>query len=68
LPASVGFAGSPLYGGSMKAVYDKAFEEVGILAEYGVDGFIVENFRDKPFYPLRSTFMPRGRPYRLLIS
>jgi uncharacterized protein len=45
--------GAPLYGGNMKAVYDKALEEAAILAHHGVDSFIVENFRDKPFYPGR---------------
>jgi uncharacterized protein len=45
--------GAPLYGGNMRAVYDKALEEAGTLSNHGVDGFIVENFRDKPFYPGR---------------
>jgi uncharacterized protein len=45
--------GAPLYGGSMKPVYDKALEEAAILSKHGIDGFIVENFRDQPFYPAR---------------
>jgi uncharacterized protein len=45
--------GAPLYGGSMRAIYDKAVEEAATLSEHGVDGFIVENFRDQPFYPGR---------------
>jgi membrane complex biogenesis BtpA family protein len=35
----------------MGDVYDTALSEVGIFKRYGVDGFIVENFRDRPFYP-----------------
>src|SRR5215468_7306664 len=45
--------GAPLYGGSMSAVYDKAIEEAGILLDGGVDGLIIENFRDTPYYPKR---------------
>src|SRR5215470_13349300 len=45
--------GAPLYGGSMSAVYDKAIEEAEILLDGGVDGLIIENFRDTPYYPRR---------------
>jgi uncharacterized protein len=45
--------GSPRYGGSMDPVYDTALAEVERFARYGVDGFIVENFRDTPYYPGR---------------
>jgi len=45
--------GAPLYGGSMSVVYDKAIEEAGILIECGLDGLIIENFRDTPYYPRR---------------
>lgn len=45
--------GSPRYGGSMDPVYDTALAEAEIFARYGVEGFIVENFRDTPFYPGR---------------
>jgi uncharacterized protein len=45
--------GAPLYGGSMSVVYDKAIEEAEILIECGVDGLIIENFRDTPYYPKR---------------
>ena len=45
--------GSPLYDGSMERIYGKALEEVAILTEWGVHGLIVENFRDKPFFPGR---------------
>jgi len=43
--------GSPLYAGNMTAIYDKALEELDIFKHSGVDGIIIENFRDKPFYP-----------------
>jgi uncharacterized protein len=45
--------GAPLYGGSMSVVYDKAIEEAEILSGGGVDGLIIENFRDNPYYPRR---------------
>lgn len=45
--------GSPLYGGSMAEVYDRALQETDIFKKYAVDGLIIENFRDKPFYPGR---------------
>jgi membrane complex biogenesis BtpA family protein len=37
----------------MRAVYDAALAEVDVFKRQGVDGLIVENFRDKPFYPGR---------------
>jgi membrane complex biogenesis BtpA family protein len=37
----------------MRAVYDAALTEADIFRRQGVDGLIVENFRDKPFYPGR---------------
>jgi membrane complex biogenesis BtpA family protein len=37
----------------MKEVYDRALAEADIFNRCGVDGLIVENFRDKPFYPGR---------------
>jgi len=43
--------GAPHYGGSMKDVYERALAETEIFKKNGVDGLIVENFRDKPFYP-----------------
>jgi membrane complex biogenesis BtpA family protein len=45
--------GAPLYKGSMKEVYDRALEETSIFLKNGVDGLIIENFRDKPFFPGR---------------
>jgi uncharacterized protein len=43
--------GSPLYDGVMGNVYEKALEETDILLKQGIHGLIVENFRDKPFFP-----------------
>src|SRR5215831_3621619 len=43
--------GSPRYAGSMREVYDTALAEAAIFARYLIDGLIVENFRDTPFYP-----------------
>lgn len=43
--------GAPLYAGSMDKVYELATQEAEMLIKHGVNGLIVENFRDKPFYP-----------------
>ena len=43
--------GSPRYAGTMQEVYDTALAEAEIFAQYSIDGLIVENFRDIPFYP-----------------
>lgn len=40
---------SPRWGGSLKAVVDRAEQEAVALASGGVDGIIVENFFDAPF-------------------
>lgn len=40
---------SPGWGGSLKAVIDRAEQEAVALASGGVDGIIVENFFDAPF-------------------
>lgn len=40
---------SPRWGGSLKAVIDRAEQEATALASGGVDGMIVENFFDAPF-------------------
>ena len=40
---------SPRWGGSLKAVIDRAEQEATALASGGVDGIIVENFFDVPF-------------------
>jgi len=43
--------GSPRYPGNMNEVYDTALREMDIFKRYKVDGLIVENFRDMPFFP-----------------
>lgn len=45
--------GSPRYDGKMGKVFDTALHEAELLLKHGVNGLIVENFRDKPFYPGR---------------
>lgn len=45
--------GAPAFAGDMRSVYDAALEEAALFKRQGVDGLIVENFRDKPFYPGR---------------
>ncbi|NDJ17249.1 BtpA/SgcQ family protein [Myxacorys almedinensis A] len=40
---------SPRWGGSLKAVIDRAEQEATALAAGGVDGMIIENFFDAPF-------------------
>lgn len=43
--------GAPRFGGALEAVYAQALNEARLFERHGVDGLIVENFRDKPFYP-----------------
>jgi len=43
--------GAPLYDGDLDKIYEMALSDVRIFTEAGVDGIIVENFRDTPFYP-----------------
>lgn len=43
--------GSPRWGGSMNAVLDRATADARRLAGAGVDGVMVENYSDTPFYP-----------------
>ena len=45
--------GSPRYGGSMAEVLEKALRDARALVEGGVNGLVVENFNDTPFYPRR---------------
>ncbi|HEY9825148.1 MAG TPA: BtpA/SgcQ family protein [Stenomitos sp.] len=40
---------SPRWGGSLRAVIDRAEQEAAALAAGGVDGLIIENFFDAPF-------------------
>ena len=43
--------GAPLYKGDLDSIFETALREVGIFKRNNVDGLIVENFRDTPFYP-----------------
>lgn len=43
--------GSPLYEGNMDLIYESALKEAITFEQQGVDALIIENFRDKPFYP-----------------
>lgn len=43
--------GAPRYGGSMEQVLTRALHDADALAQGGVDGIIVENYGDAPFFP-----------------
>lgn len=43
--------GSPRYKGSMAGVVDRAKRDARVYAESGLDGLILENYGDLPFYP-----------------
>jgi uncharacterized protein len=43
--------GAPRWGGSMQAVLEHAVADARTLASGGVDGIMVENYGDTPFYP-----------------
>ena len=43
--------GSPRYDGDLDSVTRAAIEDATALCEGGVDGLIIENFGDAPFYP-----------------
>ena len=43
--------GSPRYKGSMADVADRAKRDARAYAEGGLDGLILENYGDLPFYP-----------------
>jgi membrane complex biogenesis BtpA family protein len=45
--------GSPLYGGSLSAVREAVLRDAQLLAEGGVNGLMIENFGDTPFFPGR---------------
>lgn len=45
--------GAPAYRGSMGEVFEAALSEVELFVRHGVEGLIVENLRDTPFYPGR---------------
>ncbi len=43
--------GAPTWGGSMHAVIERAVQDAVLLVEAGLDGVMVENYGDVPFYP-----------------
>ncbi len=43
--------GSPRYGGSMDSVVERARRDAQVYEDSGLDGIILENFGDVPFYP-----------------
>jgi len=43
--------GAPLYGGKMEEILAAARAEALQYEKHGVDGLILENFRDRPFFP-----------------
>lgn len=43
--------GSPLHGGSLAAVIDRACQDLDVLAAGGCTAVMVENFHDVPFHP-----------------
>ena len=45
--------GSPLYGGSLTSIRDAMLRDAQLLAEGGVNGLMIENFGDTPFFPGR---------------
>lgn len=45
--------GAPLYDGDLSRVYEQALHEADIFVKNGVNAIIIENFRDKPFYPTK---------------
>lgn len=45
--------GSARWGGSMADVLDRALADAAALAENGMDGILIENFGDTPFYRSR---------------
>ena len=45
--------GSPLYGGSRSTIREAVLRDAQLLAEGGVNGLMIENFGDTPFFPGR---------------
>lgn len=45
--------GSPRFAGDVKAVREAALRDAATLREGGIDGLMIENFGDVPFYPVR---------------
>jgi membrane complex biogenesis BtpA family protein len=45
--------GSPLYGGSLSAAREAVLRDARLLVDGGVNGLMIENFGDTPFFPGR---------------
>jgi membrane complex biogenesis BtpA family protein len=45
--------GAPRYGGDLEAIRRRVLDDAAALVEGGVDGLMLENFGDTPFYPER---------------
>jgi membrane complex biogenesis BtpA family protein len=45
--------GSPLYGGSLSTIREAVLRDAQLLADGGVNGLMIENFGDTPFFPGR---------------
>ncbi|MFQ5693650.1 MAG: BtpA/SgcQ family protein, partial [Nitrospinota bacterium] len=45
--------GSPLYGGGWENTLERALADARAIAEGGMNGFIIENFNDVPYFPRR---------------
>ena len=45
--------GSPGFHGSMTDLLDRALDDANVLVQGGLDGLLVENFGDAPFFPRR---------------
>src|SRR5438045_3541481 len=43
--------GAPRWGGSMDDVVERAVADAAVLEAAGLDGLLVENYSDVPFYP-----------------
>jgi uncharacterized protein len=43
--------GSAGYAGRVEEIYQRALDEASVFLRHGADALIVENFRDRPFYP-----------------
>ncbi len=45
--------GSPRWAGSMQAVFEAARSDAASLVQHGLDGLLIENYGDLPFFPDR---------------
>lgn len=42
---------APRFGGALRAIHERVLEDAAVLVAGGVDGLVLENFGDSPFYP-----------------